>query len=742
MRTIPCAVQSILKLRKMIGTYKPNYEVTVEGLSGDRTFPESWQNVIQGTGTTAKNISNWVEKTSGGYMCCWFDATTLKLQTGHSTDLGFLTTNYAIESVTVTDAITVLAAESNQVALYRLDSGKVLAIYANATAESWCKCAISNSGNGDDWAYLSTIRATQTGTDGGGCTVTVPLILPSGRIIFSMALTNNRYGGYLFTGAYICYTDNVGASWTIVDRSRSLAYGMDNLYQMCRLADGTLWYAEMCGSSECEWSKSTDDGDTWSYVADFKALGWGTSLYYDEAADTAYALTLGSGLYKYEHPTTAGFVTAGNWVQIYGGWVNSYATPIIYIIGGYLTLYNPYNQCIHGIPGTSIVLPVKSISISRNKNMAAQLDLTLDNKGGEWAPDGTAHPHALWPNKTVTVKQGYGTELITTFTGLIDTIVVSSFPHEISVSCRDYMKYALDQKITSGDVHVLTYTNQTIEAIVADLAGKCGLSTGNIQATGVTLTEKTFQWCSYADCFSELASLVGYEYGCTETGTFYFRRDTVQQPSATDWELTISGGAGLTLFYPIVQYSETIKSSDGLTTYARDTDYTIDYETGDVASITITDGSYLMSYIYAAYTFAEGTEITSLRYTIDDEAAHTKVAIYGDDDGAVVFGSADYASKDYYNVLPQKFLKLDAPECDTSDMCASLAQDTVDLMESKIRTCEIGTVAVPWLQDGDIVKITEKSSTISELYRITDIRTIQTESQYTANMTCYHHSYA
>lgn len=324
--------------------------------------------------------------------------------------------------------------------------------------------------------------------------------------------------------------------------------------------------------------------------------------------------------------------------------------------------------------GVSLNLSPKSINISRNKNMAGSLNLAIDNKNGEWSPDNTIHQNVLFPNSEITVKQGYGSNLIQTFTGLIDRIEMTTFPQELKLSVRDKLKLALDQTISGIGTHTLTYDNQSVEAIFKDLCTKSGLATGTIEATGLNIT-KTFSWETYADCFSFLADLVGFEYGADETGVIYFRKDT------TPTEPTI------------------------------------------------------------AYEFKEGEDIISLGYTIDDNDLYSKVVVYGkDENDNVLFAQKEYVSKDYYKVLQQKFMKIDVSEASTVEQLQAIADRAEMLMRSRVREVSFAAIAVPWLQVGDIVKVIESSTTISELYRITDLSTNMDSSGYTMQITGYHHS--
>lgn len=825
MRPIPELVRTMLKSKSMTGSEgKPTNLVTIAG-SGGWEQQETPARIMQGLGATPIPVSNWVKKTDGGYMCCWVDVTTLKLQTGFSANLDFLTTNYAIDSVIVTDSIVAFTAgdRHHQCVLYKRSDNKVLLIMLTGRGAN---CYISNTGNGDDWTFYSTVY-NLGGTGQGGGYLFPGLVTPTGRLIFSGAMPSADFGAY-YDKLSCIYTDDGGLTWGYIPISSW--YAMEAAAQLCCLKDGTLFASFARGTGACPIYKSIDDGITWTEVANFVSGFsdknynniYGLSFYYDALLDTAYAVKTGVGnfvIFKNEHPTQTTFIDKTAWIEVFDpnwGSNNSHGAQI-YVLENHLIFVNPYWWWLAGWTSKDIKIPVKSIAISRNKNTAGQLTLGVDNKDGEWAPDGDINPNVLWLNKQIGVQQGYGSSLVKTFTGTIDSVDMSSFPQEITVNLRDHLKYALDQTITfpgvTWDLHSITYQWQTIEAIVTDLVSKAWMTAGEIHATGIVLQEQSFSWCKYADAFQELADLAGgYEFGCDEDGLFFFRKDSNVSPLAKGWILTFTDGAAQTLYYPIVAESDKIFDGDGVK-YTRDVDYTIDYLTGAIASINIPDGATTMDYAYVSYEFVEGKDIVKLSYSLNDDAAYRKVAVYGqastskvaegwtitfkdgkaktgqlpasgtdkiytsshtyirgtdytinyltgditsltiadgsykmdydytDPNGPVVFGATDFPSRDYYNILPQKYLRINAGQsAKTSAECKAIADQTVYLMESRIRVCTFSSIGIPWLQIGDFIRVKETSTSISEIYRITDITTNMDDEGYTMDITCYHHS--
>jgi hypothetical protein len=596
----------------------------------------------------------------------------------------------------------------------------------------------SPSGNGGDWVLYSTIQSyvhTPSTSYGGTNNYTgIPVVLESGRWVLCCGSFGD-YGGALIQ-VYGAYTsDDKGITWTWRQQLSSAWY-LTNCSKIPVICSTDI-YVVVCSyynGGSITILKSTDNSISWGSVLAmdyWNNTGWSSIISNANNGFYAYAQGLDT-IWEWAEPNS----NMSNYSKIADLPLIASGVDYMINIDNYILVIS--NNYVLGTNSIIATLPVKSINVSRNKNMAGSLNLAIDNKNGEWSPDNTVHQNVLFPNSEITIKQGYGSNLVQTFKGLIDRIEMTTFPQELKLNIRDKLKIALDQTITSGTAHVITYTAQTVEAIFTDLCSKAGLTAGTIETTGIILAEKTFSWETYADCFQWLADLVGFEYGADEEGLIYFKKDAI--PQATDWILTFTDGEAQA--YPhIVEGSETVKTSDEATTYIKDTDYTIDYETGVITSITIPDGQTLMSYVFASYSFSEGEDIISLGYTIDDNDLYSSVIVYGKDaNDAVISAYKDYVSKDYYNVLPQKIMKIDVSEASTIEQLQAIADRAEMLMRSRVREVSFAAIAVPWLQVGDIIQVIENSTTISELYRITDLSTSMDSNGYTMQITCYHHS--
>jgi len=746
MRQIPTEVLTLLKSRSMIGANKPSNKVTVEGLvSGEYKWNETtvWH---RPSTTYAGNNLSVAKKINGKLIVCNIYNNII----------------YEGECDSVADLVSADNSASGWKSAGITTYGTVYATVYNLGADLYmtvCQFGVTDtyptkteiykspSGNGGDWILYSTVASVMNGSwgmSGGFSGAGVPVILSTGRWVMN-CLDVGTYNGPHFLA---CTSDDGGINW-IFHKPTFWPYDYyASVNKKIYVSPSGNLYSTMSdyyGNSELYIARSTDAGVTWA------TYGW-----FDGSIFTAGFETPNFSLIDNKKNGFYVFAFCGSVNKVWefanpDADINAYteiATLPSFDAGAVSYCVTEINNSlifmrsnyVLGIEAINAILPTKSIGINRNKNMAGSLNLSLDNKNGEWSPDNTVHQNVLFPNSEITVKQGYGTNLIQTFKGLIDRIEMSTFPQELKLSVRDKLKLALDQTITftDGVTHVILFQNQTVEAIFTTLCGYAGLTTGTIEATGLTLAEKTFSWESYADCFSWLADLVGFEYGANEEGSIYFKKDAI--PQATDWILTFTSGTAQA-YAPIVESSEALKTSDGLTTYVKDTDYTIDYETGVITSITIPDGQTLMSYVFAAYTFKEGVDIVSLGYSIDDNDLYASVVVYGKDpNDAVISASKDYVSKDYYKVLPQKILKIDASDADTVEKCQTIADRAEMLMRSRVREVSFASIAVPWLQVGDLIKVVESSTTISEIYRITDLSTTQDTNGYTMQLTCYHHS--
>lgn len=184
------------------------------------------------------------------------------------------------------------------------------------------------------------------------------------------------------------------------------------------------------------------------------------------------------------------------------------------------------------------------------------MTIDCDNTSGRLNPrDPKSELYSvLKTNSIITIKQGYGTHLIESFTGMVDSFKMGSFPQDISIVARDKLKMALDQTITMIDgQHTVHYVDWKIENIFRDMCFYAGLEVGMAEETGMTI-DVEFTWKSYADVFQFISDLASFTFGVDESGKAYFRRD--YQPD--EWELNYTFEAGV----DIQQIGLTMSDSD------------------------------------------------------------------------------------------------------------------------------------------------------------------------------------
>lgn len=305
--------------------------------------------IMQGYNLTEKPCSNWVERTSGGYLTCWFDFVTKELQVATCSDDSFLWYDYAMQSVTAYPALSVYYASDTysdgcRIALHRRPDGKILLIYSDyyPSGDKWvgiCHCWISTSGDGDDWIYYSSLHTTteQSNVSIYELNTRVALVTSTGRIIIACTAPYVYYG-YVYKHCVIYASDNEGGSWSQV-------YDLTNAYvggfsQPCQLADGTLYISILATSGHAYIHKSINNGSTWSPVLDgegqqldFAEILGGISLAYDHCFffdftsgtvfDFCTGLGEGSWLFELEDATPERFENPNNWVATFYADINS-----------------------------------------------------------------------------------------------------------------------------------------------------------------------------------------------------------------------------------------------------------------------------------------------------------------------------------------------------------------------------------------------------------------------------------
>lgn len=692
MREMSVEMASLLKSKNMVGENAPSHEVLISGNTEEELLDPTVWTELKTITTDGRGLGCVGETIDGRAIAIYGHGDAVKV--GFASSIEALTSGS--EVIDVANEITIVSGLTTPVASIALIDGELMAVMGDFKTQSQSPTYdfyIDTTGLGANFVHVSKIWTSPgdwLGTDSfGGTQLSPPTKLTNGRVAVFMPAPQDSTLSNVGGGA--ATTDDKGQTWSnistfypglgshyVANQSGTLIPLPDGRFFMNHLAtSSSQYYIEWSSVGDAttliRWNELSSAADgLYSYAMTLAKLG--NRLYRvsgSSGATLSYATEIEPNLLKDNNSYWTNVLTFPSAVWVTKRRLLNLTNALIY------TDYNESYMRIMMTEKKSNTIPVKSISINRDKNIAGQLNLAIDNKDGVNSVDVSG---VLLPNVEVVVKQGYGEERVTTFTGLIDRVEMRTFPQEVLVTCRDKIKLALDQLVTVVDgenvYRVVTYTDQTVEAIFSDLCTKAGLSTGTVETTGVTLSEKTFSWETYGDAFQWLADLVGFEFTADEDGLVHFRAD--EAPTT-----------------PTV-----------------------------------------------AYVFEEGEDIINLGYVVDDNELYYDIYVYGAEvDGTVVYGYSPYYGRTNYNVLEQKILKIDAPDCDTYLKCQEIANRTAKLMASRARVVTFQAIGIPWLQIGDFIQVIESSTTISEIYRITGLQSDMTPDGYTMTITCYYHSY-
>lgn len=690
MQAMSEGMATLLKSGRMIGDNRPSHEIVLNGVGDSYDWLTT---TVTKYPVTDISIHGSFEKSSDGSILYVYTRGTTVYQTNIADVETLLSQDDSIGTETAIFSNIVDA----RATLFKIDGILYLGLmFTKTTTETTtftAKIQIYKSitGDGSDWLLYSTIKSIDYTWDYRNPSsrknpFTIPIKF-NGAWILPITEFRVLSGGCMgFSVIKISYDD--GITW-----SDTFDYGSNQVYTLkwgknISIYRNKLWLTGMNGAGTVGTIKlyNSIDGIIWNLVDDIgttegpvSPISEGNLL--SDSNMLYWFINSENPSYVYgtsEEPTAWSDFTQIITLPFQNGYYSENKKidgELVITITNSAGTYVDYTRVL-GVDISKLTLQVKSIQISRTKGMAGQLTVEFDNKNGILAPDGTTNPALLWPNKEVVVKQGYGTELIQTFNGLIDNVSMSTFPQSISINARDKMKALLDHYVRDSSFnYVVKYENQTVEAIWQDLITKAGLTYDTVETTGITLTEKTFSWESYADAISWLDEIAGFETYCDEFGNMNFVYD------------------------------------------------------GRPESVTV------------AYEFVEGVDIISLGYDINDKDLYYAVVVYGKDaNDAVVYYAAQFPQAGYWNIPSGKIMRIDAPDADTQAKCQTIAEKAIYLMQTRARQVHFETIGIPHLQRGDFIQVTEASTTISEIYRITDISTSQEAGKYTMNLTCYYHA--
>jgi hypothetical protein len=582
---------------------------------------------------------------------------------------------------------------------------------------------------------------------------------------------------YVYLSNMPCYTTDAGETWTNGEPCpKSLFYYLAGCgVSVLRLSDTSFaiaWgssssYEKLLHYTNCGAARSASDGwgSDWPGGDDYvRGIGYATVK---DKVYMAVAGLMGSPYDIYEFKLdTLTYETIKlyeNWTLIASVGFFGGGEPQFTATENALVLQHKDSGQISGA-GTLIErrpLQVKKIEVTRQKGTASKLVVVLDNKNGQYSPDKEGDWfNVFWPNKRVVLEWGYGADLAYGFTGLVDSVRMSTFPQELTFVCRDMLKLALDQTVADeAGNHTIYYTNEKAEDIFLYLASAAGYASEDIIAeeTGITLGGFLVSNETYADAFTRLCEISKFEYFCDARGVLYFVHSTDRSPAVEGAAMVLAGTGwadipGVAAGHPVVLDSD-ILTDGGSIVYSRAADYEIRLGGSGVnAAIRRRPGSAIgdgaavyISAVYAAWIFSEGQDVVKLDYTIDDKDLYYSILVQGAsaEDESAIEASASYISREYYNVLEQKTLIVSASQIKDLATCQTIADRNEVLMRSRPRYTEFGAVANPWLDTGDCCQVIESSTTISEIYRpLSEIITMEPDTGFIMQLGAYHCGYA
>lgn len=656
----------------------------------------------------------------------------------------------------------------------------------------------SPSGNGGDWTLHGTIYSLQltvSSIDANRmrkATAGVPEVLPGGRWVIG----GPRFAqtSILRVVYYSVWTsDDAGVTWTLRHTFTVGVTGYEYLRafnrRTVRDAVGRLWtvvdFDSIAGVTGFNIYVSEDNGVTWTLkrqrtFGNNPAIAWHSPSLVPHHG--------GLGFYMFWCGNLGDRLTLTYWPDPYhldedqtvGSWAHGHSwhyRPLGVLFSDDSRMVIAVGNLVVGYPVAGAPLAMRSVRINRDQAALAQRALLSRANvnpanpadPGYFSPDrGVDDPQRLneWrgvmmPGKRVQILLGYGAHRALAFTGMIDETVLDAHGpnYEVRLECRDRAWRLIDKTVSDGGTYKLSYSNRTIEYILRDLLVRAGIPSGDIttQATGITVAKKEFERETYADAVEWCLKVSGFELVFDEAGRISFHYPTDRQPEATDEALILHGTDWTVLANPwIVAQSERVRSAPGGggTLYSRTADYEIDL--GDPARIRRRSGGLIpnggtvyASYVHAAYSFAEGEDLFRLPYRISRRNAYGKIVVIGQTataewfppEGEPIIATFTWAGATDYGIPPDKVLFCELRELDTAAKCQAAADQLGNDMIRKVREAEFVAVGNPWIQIGDCVRIRESSSTISEIYRVTNLEHELDDQGFLTRFTAYHYGY-
>lgn len=423
---------------------------------------------------------------------------------------------------------------------------------------------------------------------------------------------------------------------------------------------------------------------------------------------------------------------------------------------------------IYRVHMPSLTVRPERVRVSKEKGAVAQRAQVSWPNGspydprdlpGFYSPDrGIDRPEAVngWqgvvvPGADITIEMGYGEDRSLAFAGQVDEVSIdveggdSGADYSISIDCRDQGWRLLDQTVTNdqGEYYLAYEDPEGIEAslIARDLLIRAGFAPDKIFAepTSILIQQKVFERMTYADALEWLGNVTGYELLLYDDGSAYWRYPSDRQPAEWRQPLTLEGTDWAPLGHaPIVAGSMVLEDptetdEDGAPVrYTEGVDYEVDLAAGAVRRLAggaIPDGGQVLaSYVYAAWVFKEGEDLFRVGYKLTRRDQYAGIRVAGEatdpDDPTQkfpVYGTWTHPAAATIGLPPAKVQFVEIRELDSEAKCQAAANQLGHDMIPHAREVRFAAIAVPWLQPGDCIQIVESSTTISEVYRISEL---------------------